>query len=362
MNSRYSPTEDLGIIATYRIVVKELGWIFRQQPIADVGVDAIIEQCENGNPTGRFIAVQIKSGAGNFYISKNKNRITYDASHIHYNYWLGLNIPIILVAHLPNSEETYWQHICKDNFKRWKLEIPKTQRFGKESKGKLTRILSEKDKRHFIFDVYCGVTPEENEFTAKVKTECISESAACAKNIVDTINAFTAKIKRACGNFEEYKTIDALQKPIYKLACVSGLSRDFNICSNRFEIEIQLFSELLPEGFYGYEQIILFEFLKSRTIFQQDCFPEIKSLSESLGKAANDVSSLKEGVVALGEYFFTCEEYNYSSIKSKHRLIEVIDLIIREFTEAKIMMLKLYERIQSKTNPNAPHHQPPSLP
>ncbi len=86
MNSRYSPTETIGVHAVGYIVAKELGWIFREQPIVDVGVDAIIEQCEDGNPTGRFIAVQIKSGAGNFYISKNKNRITYDASHIHYNY------------------------------------------------------------------------------------------------------------------------------------------------------------------------------------------------------------------------------------------------------------------------------------
>lgn len=271
-----------------------------------------------------------------------------------------------MIAYIIKTKKAYWQHICKDNFKKvereWKIEIPRSNEFCSKSKGKIARILSERGKRHFIFDIYRGITPEENEFTLKIKTECISESATCAKNIVDTTNDFTAKIKRDCSNFEEYKTIDGLQKPICKMSCVSGLSRDFNICSNRFEIEIQLFSELLPEGFYGYEQIILFEFLKNRTIFQQDCVPEIKSLSESFDKAANKVSSLKEGVVALGDYFFTCEEYDYSSIKSKHRLIEVIDLIVREFTEAKIMMLKLYEGIQSKTNPHAPHHQSPPLP
>ncbi|WP_185965592.1 DUF4365 domain-containing protein, partial [Flavobacterium zepuense] len=65
---RYSNIERLGVIETDRIITKELGWIFREQPITDVGLDAIIEQVENGEPLGKFIALQIKTGEGNFYI------------------------------------------------------------------------------------------------------------------------------------------------------------------------------------------------------------------------------------------------------------------------------------------------------
>ena len=70
MSSRYSNTERLGVNETDRIVTKYLGWIFREQPIVDVGLDAIVEQSENGNPMGRFIAVQIKSGKANFHDSE----------------------------------------------------------------------------------------------------------------------------------------------------------------------------------------------------------------------------------------------------------------------------------------------------
>lgn len=133
---RFDSTERIGVNETERIVIKNLGWIFREQPIADVGLDAIIEQVEDGEPTGRFIAVQIKTGLGNFY--KTEKSLTYYATNIHYNYWINLCIPIILVAHIPNEGETYWQEIKKENFKKskksWKIDIPLKQKLSESQK------------------------------------------------------------------------------------------------------------------------------------------------------------------------------------------------------------------------------------
>ncbi len=64
--SRYSNTERLGVIETDRIVTKYLGWIFREQPIIDVGLDALIEQSEEGEPKGR-LQVRFFSICGEFY-------------------------------------------------------------------------------------------------------------------------------------------------------------------------------------------------------------------------------------------------------------------------------------------------------
>ena len=52
---RYSSTERLGVIATETQVTENIGWIFREQPIADVGIDAILEQVENGDFASRSI-------------------------------------------------------------------------------------------------------------------------------------------------------------------------------------------------------------------------------------------------------------------------------------------------------------------
>lgn len=56
----------VGVNAVERIVVGDLGWIFREQPILDFGIDAQVELVEDGDPTGKLIGLQIKTGLGNF--------------------------------------------------------------------------------------------------------------------------------------------------------------------------------------------------------------------------------------------------------------------------------------------------------
>ncbi|CAK8718536.1 MAG: protein of unknown function (DUF4365) [Candidatus Electronema aureum] len=344
MNKRYSRTERIGVNAVERIVIQELGWIFRDQPIVDVGVDAIIEQCENGNPTGKFIAIQIKCGAGNFHISEKK--ITYyDVSHIHYHYWLGLNIPIILVAHLPDSEETYWQHICKDNFKktdtRWKLEIPKKQRFGKESKGKLTRILSEKGKRNFIFDLYSGNIDVENDgFDFFEKVNCIAESSICFENIRKIFNDAGERINK----FHREISTSSHDYKIY----INGLSRDFNIYSKRLEFEIDIFSKLYPEGFFAYEQFILFNYLVNNdTDLVRNAVYELNETSNATDELIKVISSLEHAISGFHEEFKPIVNCFF----------DILGFILLELSEARDMTSALLHRI----NEYAPHHQPPPI-
>ena len=56
-------------------VITELGWFFREQPILDVGIDALIETSNENDPSGNFFAMQIKGGAANFH--KTKKGIYY---------------------------------------------------------------------------------------------------------------------------------------------------------------------------------------------------------------------------------------------------------------------------------------------
>src|SRR5437762_2179036 len=96
---RYSPTDRIGVNAAEQRVVTQLGWIFREQPIVDMGIDAHIESVEDGNPSGRLIAAQIKSGSSQF---KNKNdSLVYYGDLAHLNYWLKHSLPVIIIAHVP---------------------------------------------------------------------------------------------------------------------------------------------------------------------------------------------------------------------------------------------------------------------
>ncbi len=139
---RYSKTERVGVNAVEKIVLDEFGWIFREQPIADVGIDAHIELVEDGNPTGKLVAVQIKTGASHF--KDRRDAIVYYGSISHLEYWTGHSLPVILVAHLPDSNQTLWVLIHESTVvntqSRWKIEIPKTNIFGGPSKNEISKI------------------------------------------------------------------------------------------------------------------------------------------------------------------------------------------------------------------------------
>ena len=51
---QYTPAERVGINAVERTILR-FGWIFREQSIADFGIDAHAEVCEGGKPTGGLI-------------------------------------------------------------------------------------------------------------------------------------------------------------------------------------------------------------------------------------------------------------------------------------------------------------------
>lgn len=49
MNDRHNTTEDIGVRTIVLLTTKNLGWVFREQPLVDVGIDATIEQKAEGN-------------------------------------------------------------------------------------------------------------------------------------------------------------------------------------------------------------------------------------------------------------------------------------------------------------------------
>lgn len=141
--SRYINTERVGINAVSTTVTSELNWIFREQPIVDMGIDAQIESVQDGTPSGKLIAIQIKSGRGNF--SESKDSLTYYGDLVHLNYWTNHSLPVIIVAHLPDTNVTLWQHVCKKNIRKtpkaWSIKIPKNNIFNRSSLPHLSEII-----------------------------------------------------------------------------------------------------------------------------------------------------------------------------------------------------------------------------
>ena len=60
-----SSTERIGI-SSVQLLFEKIGYIFREQPVSDFGIDAHIEVVQENVVTSKLIAAQIKSGVSWF--------------------------------------------------------------------------------------------------------------------------------------------------------------------------------------------------------------------------------------------------------------------------------------------------------
>jgi hypothetical protein len=137
---RYDPIQDEGVSTIGRIFNKELKWIFREQQKTDMGIDAHVEVCDNGQPSGRLIALQIKSGES-WFKKKTDEGIVFRGSLKHLNYWLAHSLPVIIILYNPLSEEVFWQAVLQKNItetpKAWKIVVPYSKRLDKQAEFEL---------------------------------------------------------------------------------------------------------------------------------------------------------------------------------------------------------------------------------
>ena len=124
-----------GVAATRLAVGKELGWLFREQPTLDYGIDGQIEVVDGVEVTGRLLAVQIKSGKAYFSKPTKAGWWYYpDAKHV--EYWTRHALPVLIVLYDPELERCYWQLI--DN-----STLEKTKGAGRRVKVPDAQILDE---------------------------------------------------------------------------------------------------------------------------------------------------------------------------------------------------------------------------
>jgi phosphatidylserine/phosphatidylglycerophosphate/cardiolipin synthase-like enzyme len=134
---RYTPIERIGINAVERVILR-FGWIFREQAKVDFGIDALVETCEEGEPSGRSIALQIKSGES-FFRERSARGVIYRDSKAHFDYWLGHSLPVALVLYHPGHDEAWWCPITPETVGRTpkggRLTVPGSQRLDESSRS-----------------------------------------------------------------------------------------------------------------------------------------------------------------------------------------------------------------------------------
>lgn len=92
-----------------RAVVESCNSIFHEiHQENDIGVDAIIEIIKNEHPTGKMVALQIKSGES-FFV---RGECVFPIKN-HAKYWSSHHLPMFGIVYVPSLKNAYWVDIKK---------------------------------------------------------------------------------------------------------------------------------------------------------------------------------------------------------------------------------------------------------
>lgn len=145
----HQQTARIGINAVEKCFL-QMGWIFREQPIADYGVDAHVEIKTGGLATGQLIALQIKSGSS-YFRKGGKDFIRFSGEKRHLDYWEHHSLPVFLILHDPKQEIALWQRIERRLIKSgkdggWSIRVPRENILNSEAKRFLSNGIASDDE------------------------------------------------------------------------------------------------------------------------------------------------------------------------------------------------------------------------
>lgn len=145
---QYSPVERQGVNAVERIILG-FHWIFREHPTSDFGIDAEIEICNDGIPSGRLIKVQIKAGTS-WFREQDSQGIVFRDSHTHFDYWINHSLPVILTLYHPEADKVWWSYIEQSRIQNTgsnlKIIIPEHQILSPLSAPQLRAVAGMRSK------------------------------------------------------------------------------------------------------------------------------------------------------------------------------------------------------------------------
>lgn len=130
--TRQSDSAQVSRVAVTRtgLAVQQMGWVFREQPTDDFGIDAHIEVVDEGKATGRLLGLQIKGG-DSWFGEPSDDGWWFRPDLAHRDYWIRHSLPVVVVLYEPQAERCYWQLVTDETVERGpqgglRLLVPKT--------------------------------------------------------------------------------------------------------------------------------------------------------------------------------------------------------------------------------------------
>ena len=343
---RFNYKERLGVLESGLVFTKQLKWIYRDQPLVDVGIDALIEEAIEGEPTGKFLAAQIKSGKGNVYESEFS--YTYYISNIHYEYWLNLDLPIILILYIEESDKLFWHYVSKKNIektdKKWKIELSKTKELCTESKFELESIIQSNNKGEFIEQFLSGEITEEKSSEIIEGTKEINSSLIHLTNMTEIMTANGKGLNKFSAKLNHYtsKGLNDKSREIKRL--INESSKFIKSTAENLDSELELFTPKFIRGFSSYEKLsmILFELTQNYEEMENN-YKIIEQLQPNINYCISEVKNLRKAVSNL--------PLNYNTLtNARKKYIETCNRIIAEFKVVNSMCFEFMDWLNKRIN------------
>lgn len=133
-------TERLGVTET-EVAFLRLGWVFREQPVEDTGIDAHVELVDDQHATGKLLALQIKSGES-WFREPGPDGWWFRPDAKHVRYWTNHSLPIVVVLWHPETSHSHWQLVTEQTLVATstggrKLLVPEAQVLDETAIGPL---------------------------------------------------------------------------------------------------------------------------------------------------------------------------------------------------------------------------------
>lgn len=164
MSNSTNQTERIGVNQC-GVIAEKNNWLFREQSITDLGIDAQIESIdEQTGASKKLIGLQIKSGESYFKERKGNSYVFRDISERQYNYWTMNLLPCVLVMYNPVNNMCIWQELSFATINKTKngkgkgytVEVPINQVFLDETSNKrllkITKIIPDYSRTKFDED------------------------------------------------------------------------------------------------------------------------------------------------------------------------------------------------------------------
>ncbi len=260
-DKRINLTGEIGVSILRLHIQRKIGWIIRDIRETDVGIDANIEQVINGNPTAKYISVQLKTGFGNVHISALGDFIFY-FKETHYQYWLSSSIPVIIVLCDPDSDTLYWSQLTRRTIDRtpegYRVIIDKSSQITEHTKVDFEDLINTYQGESLIPNGFEDWSiNEKSEYISELMIEC-ANSLATIRTQIDMLDKYINVMIAKGENFSSTHPYGYTEKTsksfIAKIA--QTYTTQLNICKTRISNEYPIAIETHIEAIRLMEEVL----------------------------------------------------------------------------------------------------------